>query len=160
MRHLLQIIKIAVLSIIVALCFSGSVLAAPPSAKSSTTTTTTSTCAGGSCITPALVNPVLPAKLQTLGGAFIQKAISVFISLALFIGFVVFFFFLVIGAIRWITAGGDKGSIESAQKTITNALIGIAILLSIFAIIHLIGFIFDVEILNIKIPTLLTSERG
>lgn len=107
------------------------------------------------CIPAQLQNPVLPSELQALSGfQFIQRLITTAIGVGVIVGIVLFFFLLLIGAIRWITAGGDKGQIESAGKTITNALIGLAILLSIFAIIQLIGHFFDLDLLNIKIPYL------
>src|SRR4051812_15267128 len=37
-------------------------------------------------------------------------------------------FFLILGAFRWITSGGDKDSIGKARGSIVNALIGLAIL--------------------------------
>ena len=104
---------------------------------------------------PTLHNPILSPELQNISGlVFLQKFINTAISIGFFVGFIIFFFILLSGAIRWITAGGDKTNIESARKTIANALIGLVILLSIFAIISLIGEIFGVTLLKIKIPTL------
>ncbi|HUV71748.1 MAG TPA: hypothetical protein VMW25_01950 [Clostridia bacterium] len=104
---------------------------------------------------PDLSNPILPRALSELSGvAFFQKALSVAVNLAFVIGGLVFFFLLIAGAIKWITSGGDKASLESAQKTITNALIGLAILLSVFVIISLIEQLFGVNITSFKLPTL------
>ncbi len=104
---------------------------------------------------PDIHNPILPTPISQLSGvAFFQKGLSSAISLGLIIGAVVFIFILLTGAIKWITAGGDKASMESAQKTITNALIGLAILLSIFAIIGAIEFFFGLSLTRLKLPTL------
>ena len=104
---------------------------------------------------PDIRNPILPTPLSQLSGvAFLQKGLSSAISLGLIIGIVVFIFIFLIGAVQWITAGGDKASLESAQKTITNALIGLAILLSIFAIISAIEFFFGISITRLNLPTL------
>ena len=100
-------------------------------------------------------NPILSPELSALSGIeFFQKAISVAINFVFVIGGLVFFFLLIAGAIKWITSGGDKASLESAQKTITNALIGLAILLSVFVIISLIEQLFGVNITSFKLPTL------
>jgi len=104
---------------------------------------------------PDIHNPILPLPVRQLSGVdFFQKGLSSTISLGLIIGIIIFIFILLIGAVKWITAGGDKASLESAQKTITNALIGLAILLSIFAIIRVIEFFFDFSLTRLKLPTL------
>lgn len=36
--------------------------------------------------------------------------------------------FLIIGGVQYMTAGGDDGKVESATKTIKNALIGLAVI--------------------------------
>jgi hypothetical protein len=53
---------------------------------------------------------------------------------------------LIMGAIQWITSGGDKGAVQSAQSKITNAVIGLVILLSLFALLRVIGDFFGLEI--------------
>jgi hypothetical protein len=60
---------------------------------------------------------------------------------------------LVLGGIRYITSGGDKGSTESARSQITAALIGLVIVFSAWAIINLVKLFFDVDILNLQIQS-------
>ena len=79
------------------------------------------------------------------------------IRLVLIVAAIVFFFVLVIGGIQWITSGGDKAGTEAARKRITNALIGLAIVFAAWAIIALIQALFDVNILNLQIPTFKAS---
>ncbi len=62
------------------------------------------------------------------------------------------FFFLLIGGIQWILAGGDKEGTEKARKKITRALIGLAIVFSAYAIAFLVDSIFGISILNFTIP--------
>ena len=103
----------------------------------------------------SIYNPILPVRLQEISGVdFFQKALNVAVSWGFIIGGLVFFFIFVMGAIRWITAGGDKAASESAHKTITNAIVGLIILFSIFAIINLIEVIFGINILKFPFPTL------
>lgn len=100
-------------------------------------------------------NPLLPARLSNLSGiSFLEKFLVLGIRLGFFIGAVIFFFMLIIGAIRWITSGGDKAGLEGAKNQITHALIGLVILLSFFAIINLVGTIFGISFINLTLPTL------
>ena len=106
-------------------------------------------------LTGKVYNPALPINLsRTPGTSFLQKILQLGISLALVIGAIIFFFMLLVGGISWISGGGDKAKLESAQKKITHALIGLAILLSTFAIIKLVGYLFGIDLLKFTLPTL------
>lgn len=64
-------------------------------------------------------------------------------------------FFLVIGAFRWITSGGDKEAVAGARKQIVAALVGLAILALAAVIIVVVGQILNIDIFNIKrLPSL------
>lgn len=90
-------------------------------------------------------------KLQNLS---VPGIIGGLITLALIVAAVIFFFMLVIGGIRWILSGGDKGQTEAARSQITAALIGLVIVFSAWAIAQVLATFFDIEILkNLKLPT-------
>lgn len=91
---------------------------------------------------------------EGLSSISIGDLISGLISLALLVAAVIFFFMLVIGGIRWILSGGDKGQTEAARGQITAALIGLVIVFAAWAIGNIIGAFFGVEIFNFTIPTL------
>lgn len=59
--------------------------------------------------------------------------------------------FLIYGGMNWITSGGDKAKLETARKTITYAVIGLIICFVSFFAIMIIGGIFKVDLLNIKL---------
>ena len=61
------------------------------------------------------------------------------INLALAAAGIVFFIMFVWGGIRYITAGGDEKSISDAKGTLSNAVVGLLIVISSFAIIRLIA---------------------
>lgn len=112
----------------------------------------------------AVHNKALPDELNNMEGIpFLQSLISTAISLGFIIGSVVFFYMLISGGIMWITSRGDAGGhpvkdpgpLVMAKKQITAALVGLAVLLSIYAIIRLVSIIFGVDLLNFKIPTLI-----
>ena len=75
------------------------------------------------------------------------------LRLVLVVAAVVFFFVLVIGGVRWIISGGDKGQTEQARGQITAALVGLVIVFAAWAIAGLIGTFFKVNIFNLEIPT-------
>lgn len=58
---------------------------------------------------------------------------------------IIFFFMLVLGGIRWISSGGDKGQTEAAKSQITSAIIGLVITLSSYAILELVALVLGLE---------------
>lgn len=79
------------------------------------------------------------------------QLVSSLIKLALIVAAVVFFFMLVIGGIKWILSGGDKGKTEEARNQITAALVGLVVVFSAWAIAQLINALFQVNILDLKL---------
>lgn len=84
----------------------------------------------------------------------ISGLISFAITAIIIIAGLIFFFMLVIGGLKWILSGGDKGQTESARSQITAALVGLVILFSAWAIATLVEQIFNVSILSFTIPTI------
>lgn len=69
------------------------------------------------------------------------------LSIAMTIAALLVFLYLIWGAIGWITAGGDKGKIESARNRITTAVIGIIVLASVVAIFKVLQLALGIEVL-------------
>jgi len=78
----------------------------------------------------------------------ITQVIRNIIGLMTIVAGIWFIFQFIIGGISWLTAGGDKAKIESAQKKITQAIIGLAIVIIAIFIIDLIGTLLGLEILQ------------
>lgn len=70
------------------------------------------------------------------------------IRFILIVAFVLAFIFLIIGGIRWITAGGDEKGVAGARGMITGALIGLVIVLVAFALIRLVETFFGFDIIG------------
>ena len=87
-----------------------------------------------------------------LGTVTITSIISALVILVLIGAALIFFFMLVLGGIRYITSGGDKGQTESARGQITAALIGLVIVFAAWAIINLINIFFGINILSLNLP--------
>lgn len=100
-------------------------------------------------------NPILGDNLNSLTGIqFFNKLLPSVIGLGFVIGVIIFFFILLLGAIQWILSGGDKTAVDAARGKLTNAIIGLVILFSIFAIIKLVESFFGFNILTLDIGPL------
>lgn len=101
----------------------------------------------------AIENPLLDG-LDLTGTEFISNLISSIISLLFVGGVVIFVLILIIASINWITSGGDKAKAAAAREKMFNAFIGIFILFIIFAIIQIVGLIFNIDLLSIDLSVL------
>lgn len=75
-------------------------------------------------------------------GSFVSKSFSAVILVA---GLATFLY-LVYGGIQWIMSGGDKGKLEEAKAKITQAVIGLAVVASSWAVYLLIDYFFGIGI--------------
>jgi hypothetical protein len=87
-------------------------------------------------------------KNITVGGI-----VSTAITWILIIAAIIFFFMLLIGGISWLTSGGDEQKVAGAKGQITNALIGLAIVLAGWAIVTLVGSFFGIEFGSFTLPS-------
>ncbi|OQA82525.1 MAG: hypothetical protein BWY29_00814 [Microgenomates group bacterium ADurb.Bin238] len=60
--------------------------------------------------------------------------VSTLVTTAIVVGALATLIYLIMGGINWIISAGDTQKVESAQKHITNALIGLVILVAAYAI--------------------------
>ena len=105
-------------------------------------------------------NPVVPPSLGggtnpdvNSGGTALGKLISNLIGALFIAGFLLAFMQLIISAIQWITAGGDKQALEKARTGITNAIMGLVIVGATYALMTLVGQFFGIELTNLTIPS-------
>lgn len=88
------------------------------------------------------------------GGQTVGLLIGNLIGAMFIFAFILAFFFLLTGGISWITAGGDKGQLETARNKITHALVGLIIVGAGWAIFTLVGQFLGLDFPNIELPTL------
>lgn len=80
------------------------------------------------------------------------------INLVFIVAAALTFFYLIFGAISWITSGGDKGKVEAARNKITAAVIGLLILAATWGIFTLlVQLFFGTDVESIKLPKLKTE---
>lgn len=75
------------------------------------------------------------------GGAGINKFLSNILSIIYIFGSIIFLFMIVMGAVQWITSGGDKEAVQKARSRITSAIIGLVLLALARFIAVLVGSI-------------------
>ena len=67
------------------------------------------------------------------------------INIMLFGGGALLLVYLLLGGLQLMLSGGDPKKVSSAQQTITNALLGIAIVIFAFFIVRAFGVIFGLQ---------------
>lgn len=105
------------------------------------------------------INLVVPGQFNAVTGytpgGFVQGAINILLVAAGLIAFI----WLLVGGIQWIMAGGDKEGTEKARKRITAALIGLAIVFSVFALLRILEQVFGVNLMNFQLNVNLNSAQ-
>ena len=93
-----------------------------------------------------------PTGFENLNDINFGSLVGLAISFILIVASVAFFFILVLGGIKWITSGGDKGKTEAARNQITAGLVGLVIVFAAWAILTLIESFFGVNLRSFTIP--------
>lgn len=86
----------------------------------------------------------LEGNIATQTDLFISQMIGT-ITIVGGLAFVIYFF---IGALKWITAGGDKGKVQEAQSQMTNGAIGLIAITAAFFIIGIVGGVLGIDIIQ------------
>jgi len=67
-----------------------------------------------------------------------SQILSAAIQLIIIVAGLMAFVFLLLGGIKWISSGGDKGQVEAARNQIIQALIGLVVVFAAWGIINLV----------------------
>lgn len=91
------------------------------------------------------------SKGESVGfaGSAFTFIISNVIGIMTIIAGIWFIFSFIIGAFGYLTAGGDKGKMEEAGKKLTQAVVGLVIVVSAYALMSLLGSILGFSFLNL-----------
>jgi len=95
----------------------------------------------------------MATKNNFFGYTCIGHLVSNTVSAAFIISGIAFFLILVMGGVEYLTSGGDKAKVESAQKRISAALIGLAIVASSYAVYMIV-----LEFFGINLDSLCTEN--
>jgi cytochrome bd-type quinol oxidase subunit 2 len=64
------------------------------------------------------------------------------------VGGLMFMLYFILGGLSWITAGGDKAKVDDAKAKMTNAVIGLIIIVAAYAISYIVGQVLGINILE------------
>jgi hypothetical protein len=81
---------------------------------------------------------------------YVRTAVNTLLGLA----GVAAFIWLLWGGLQWITAGNDKDAVEKARKRIVNALLGLTVVFSSYAILFILRVLFNVDLIGFNISQL------
>lgn len=102
-------------------------------------------------ISQAIINPAVPAVFgQGEGGDALTSIIVTLWRAAITLGGIALLIMLIIGALEWITAGGEKGKIQAARDRITQSIIGMLVLAGTVAISVFISGILGINLLKLN----------
>lgn len=91
---------------------------------------------------PILVFAAEPPAVQPVPyGVEAREVLTRILNWILTITGIIAAIFFVIGGIQYITAGGDPNKVAAAKTTLTNAVIGVAVIILAYVIINLIKMI-------------------
>lgn len=77
----------------------------------------------------------------------VTRAISSIIGLMTVAAAIWFLFQFTIGGFSWVTSGGDKAKLQQAQQRLSNAFIGLVVVVAGWAILALVGQFFGYDII-------------
>lgn len=83
-------------------------------------------------------------------GTSFENIISTTVGVMSIVAGIWFFFLIITGGIAIISAGGDKGQVESARKRITGGFTGLLVVLFAVGIAALVSEILGVNFLNLS----------
>ena len=89
------------------------------------------------------IQGLLPSDFLTVG-----------VSLVFVIAGILSFLYLLWGGVQWISAGGDKEAIDKSRRRIIQSIIGLVIILSVYVIVNLVEYIFNINLLSGVLPSI------
>lgn len=107
-----------------------------------------------------ITNPALPFAGSGSGTVIIGNLISALVSAFLVMGFVMALFHLMFGAMRWVTASGDKNALQNAQDRMTQAVVGLILLVATWAIMLLVSTILGFQFPNFNLQSITGGGGG
>jgi hypothetical protein len=82
-----------------------------------------------------------------------ENMISSAVNFVLIVASVLFVFNFLIGGIKFMLSGGNREKLDSAKRQLLNAILGIIIIFSSWAVLGFIGEFFGVDFSTFQIPT-------
>lgn len=87
----------------------------------------------------------------------LENIFSLIVSFMTILTGLFFIIHFIVGGFTWSTAGGDSQKVETAKTKMTNAAIGLIIVIASYSIIYIIGKVLGLDIL--KVGSLLLTMK-
>lgn len=89
----------------------------------------------------AIGNPFKLTKVEQIG-----PAVAGGVTLAIIVAALLFLGWFIWGAIEWLTSEGKKESVQAARSKITNAFIGLVLVLAAYLVFAVVTYLFGIPI--------------
>ncbi len=91
----------------------------------------------------------VPSLVSDGGFTTMELIVSNVLAMITVIGSIMFIGYFLLGAISWITSGGDSGKINKARDQMMHGVLGLLVLVLAYAIVGLVGSVLGItNILN------------
>ncbi len=81
-------------------------------------------------------------------GKTVETIFSNLLGVFTLVGAMMFIVYFVLGALKWISASGKAEQIQQAKDQMINAALGLIVVVLAYGIIHIVGSILGIDILN------------
>jgi hypothetical protein len=95
------------------------------------------------------IGPLGNIHRTTSTNFYFAYVISIFIGVMTAIAGLWFVFQIFQGAFQWLSSGGDKQQLQTAQKRLQNAFTGILVVVLAYTLVGIVGRILGLDILNL-----------
>jgi hypothetical protein len=85
--------------------------------------------------------PLVPSQYRSIGGI-----LGAILNVVFYVGIAMSIIFLIIGGIKYITAGGDETKVAAARGQVTNAIIGFVIVIAAFTVRYIVQNLIGVQL--------------
>jgi hypothetical protein len=113
--------------------------------------------------TTAITNPAISANFGTGADTPSAALASIIVTIwraAITLGGLALIVMLIMGALEWITAGGEKAKVQAARDRITQSVIGMMVLAGTVAISVFISGILGINLLQPNFADNVTGGNG
>jgi len=94
----------------------------------------------------ALAYTIGTSTLGLAGFLDLGALISVFVPVVLSLTGLLFFGYLIMGGLKYISAGGDDKAIGEAKKILTNAILGFLLVFAAFWLVRIVESVLHIDI--------------
>ena len=111
-------------------------------------------------VSQAFAQTTITLQRPPVGVSSLSSLLNAGFRVAIIFAIIFVFAMLILGGYGWLTAGGDKAKVEEARGRITNAIIGLAIIASAWAIVTIVANFFGFDFNTFEIPSAAVEQTS